>query len=98
MIDIAGAYGSLLVLSQKYDFSLTDKEGIQEEIDQGNDEIKVDLESFHELVESLNKAANIDEEKLILAKLKVVVMGLSTLFDNLNDEINLAIVGLKDKK
>lgn len=93
--DISKAYEVLENLSSAYGYDLLDADSVKEEILDDNDEINSDSEKFYKIFDQMEKCSDVDDVIEFLVKSKVVVMGLSTIFDNLREEIDNAIVNVE---
>jgi hypothetical protein len=88
--NISTAYSLLNELNNQFNSPVLNPEGLNEEIKSADKELFKNVTEFNELVKKLmNNLTSDDTEKIqgLLIKLRIQSMNLSTIFDNLADEL-----------
>jgi hypothetical protein len=95
--DISRVYEIVMEISEEFNIFTDDEYSISEEVDHGTEELLKDFKSFGDLVSRCRlEDLSLEEKKILLSKFKVLSMGLSTIFDNLNDEVTKVMKGLAE--
>lgn len=91
-IKLSLTYQSLLRISDLYDIQLDDRRSLEDEIRTADDEIKNDIETFNSICERISQnTGDIESLKEDLVRLRACTMSISSIFDNVRNDVSKCI-------